>query len=104
MVLDRNGSTCQMCGAVAGESHPYATGKKTRLHIGHVLDKSKGGADELSNLRALCSVCNEGAQNATPDRPTALTLLVQLRRANAQDQREVLKWLLKKFPRPDDTP
>jgi hypothetical protein len=98
LVLDRNGFTCQMCGAVAGEPHPYDSTKRTRLHIGHIIDKSKGGADELQNLRALCSVCNEGAQNATLDRPTATTLLVQVRRAAASDQLEVLKWLLTKFP------
>ncbi len=41
LVLDRNGFTCQMCGAVAGEPHPYDQGgRKTRLHIGHVIDKS----------------------------------------------------------------
>ena len=33
-VLDRNGFTCQMCGAVAGEPHPYDPSRKTRLHIG----------------------------------------------------------------------
>lgn len=33
-VLDRNGFTCQMCGAVAGELHPYDPTRKTRLHIG----------------------------------------------------------------------
>lgn len=98
LVLDRNGFTCQMCGAVAGEPHPYDPEKKTRLHIGHIIDKSKGGKDELSNLRALCSVCNEGAQNATLDRPSATTLLVQVRRAAASDQLEVLKWLKQKFP------
>lgn len=59
-VLDRNGFTCQMCGAVAGEPHPYDPTRKTRLHIGHIIDKSKGGSDEPSNLRAICSVCNEG--------------------------------------------
>ena len=37
-VLDRNGYTCQMCGAVAGEPHPYDPEKKTRLHIGHIVD------------------------------------------------------------------
>lgn len=42
-VLDRNGFTCQMCGAVAGELHPYDPTRKTRLHIGHVIDKSMGG-------------------------------------------------------------
>lgn len=29
-VLDRNGFTCQMCGAAAGEDHPYDNGRKTR--------------------------------------------------------------------------
>ena len=38
-ILDRNGFTCQMCGAVAGEAHPYDKGRKTRLHIGHIIDK-----------------------------------------------------------------
>ena len=30
-VLDRNGFTCQRCGAVAGEPHPYDASRKTRL-------------------------------------------------------------------------
>ena len=97
-VLDRNGFTCQMCGAVAGEPHPYDASRKTRLHIGHVIDKSKGGLDEPSNLRAICSVCNEGAQNATLIRPDLKQLLIQIRRASSADQREVLKWLVSKFP------
>ena len=53
-VLDRNGFTCQMCGAVAGELHPYDPTRKTRLHIGHVIDKSMGGSDEAGNLKAIC--------------------------------------------------
>jgi hypothetical protein len=98
-VLDRNGFTCQMCGAVAGEPHPYDPTRKTRLHIGHILDKSKGGTDEPSNLRALCSVCNEGAQNMTLIRPDLKQLMIQLRRAATPDQLEALKWLIKKFPK-----
>jgi hypothetical protein len=98
-VLDRNGFTCQMCGAVAGEPHPYDSTRKTRLHIGHIIDKSKGGIDEPSNLRAICSVCNEGAQNATLIRPDLKQLLIQIRRATSQDQLEVLKWLIAKFPK-----
>lgn len=97
-VLDRNGFTCQMCGAVAGEPHPYDETRKTRLHIGHVIDKSMGGSDDPSNLRAICSVCNEGAAILTADRPSAQKLLAQIRRATAADQREVLAWLLRKFP------
>ncbi len=98
LVLDRNGFTCQMCGAAAGEPHPYAEGKKTRLHIGHIVDKSHGGSDEPENLRALCSVCNEGAANLTLQRPGAAKLLSQLRRAPGKDQIDVLRWLVQKYP------
>ena len=102
-VLDRNGFTCQMCGAVAGEAHPYDVTRKTRLHLGHVIDKSMGGLDDPSNLRAICSVCNEGASNATLTRPDLQKLLIQVRRATSQDQLEVLRWLLKKFPKLSQT-
>lgn len=98
LVLDRNGFTCQMCGAVAGEQHPYDDGRKTRLHIGHIIDKSMGGTDDLTNLRAICSVCNEGAKNLTVDRPSARKLLIQIRRATGADQLAVLGWLLQKYP------
>ena len=97
LVLDRNGFTCQMCGAVAGEPHPY-DGRRTRLHIGHIVDKSLGGSDDAGNLRALCSVCNEGAANVTLDRPSASKLLAQLRRAPGSDQLDVLEWLARKYP------
>ena len=99
LVLNRNGFTCQMCGAVAGEPHPYDIGRKTRLHIGHVIDKSMGGTDDAANLRAICSVCNEGTKNLALDTPSARKLLIQIRRATGADQLEVLKWLLKKYPK-----
>ena len=98
LVLDRNGFTCQMCGAEAGQPHPDDATRRTRLHIGHILDKSKGGTEELSNLRALCSLCNEGAQNATSMRPDLKNLLIQLRRARTADQVAALEWLIRKFP------
>jgi hypothetical protein len=95
-VLDRNGFTCQMCGLTPGEIDP-ATGRKVRLHIGHIVDKNIGGKDELSNLRALCSTCNQGAKNITSVKPPAIWLLSQVRRAGQDEQRAVLDWLLKKF-------
>lgn len=98
-VLDRNGFTCQMCGAVAGEPHPYDPSRKTRLHIGHIIDKSMGGTDDPSNLRAICSICNEGASNLTLDRPSYEKLLIQVRRATVADQLKVLEWLIQKFPK-----
>lgn len=98
LVLDRNGFTCQMCGAVAGEPHPYDPSRKTRLHIGHMIDKTLGGTDDASNLRAVCSVCNEGAANLTLDRPSLKKLLIQIRRSTSSDQLEALKWLAGKYP------
>jgi 5-methylcytosine-specific restriction endonuclease McrA len=98
-VLDRNGFTCQMCGAAAGEEHPYDSNRKTRLHIGHIIDKSMGGTDDASNLRAICSVCNEGASNLTLNRPDTIKLIAQVRRAPTKSQLEVLKWLIQKYPR-----
>ena len=98
-VLDRNGFTCQMCGAVAGEEHPYDKGRKTRLHLGHIIDKSQGGTDDPSNLRAICSVCNEGASNLTLPRPATLKLLAQTRRATGRTQLQLLEWLIKKYPK-----
>lgn len=98
LVLDRNGFTCQMCGAVAGETHPYDPTRKTRLHIGHIVDKSQGGVDEPYNLRAICSVCNEGAANTTLDRPSLQKLLIQVRRATIADQKAIHDWLKAKFP------
>lgn len=95
-VLDRNGFTCQMCGLSPGEIDP-STGRKVRLHIGHIVDKSIGGKDELSNLRTLCSTCNQGAKNITTVKPPAIWLLSQIRRAGQEEQLAVLNFLLKKF-------
>ena len=94
-VLERNGYTCQMCGAGAGDNDEG--GHHIRLHIGHIVDKSHRGSDELSNLRALCSSCNQGAKNLVQEPPTYTWLLSQVRRATAGDQRAVLNWLQNKF-------
>lgn len=98
IVLDRNGFTCQVCGAGAGEPHPFDSSRKTRLHIGHIIDKSMGGTDDPQNLRAVCSICNEGASNITPDRPSALKLKAQVRKARGDDQLEVMRFLIEKYP------
>ena len=83
---------------VAGEPHPYDPGRKTRLHIGHVIDKSMGGSDDATNLRAICHVCDEGAANVTLDRPSVQKFLIQIRRAPNADQVQTMEWLTRKFP------
>ena len=104
-VLERNGYTCVMCGAAAGEPDERNPNRKVRLHIGHIKDRSHGGTDTLNNLRALCSTCNEGAQNLAQEPPSWTFVLAQVRRASIDDQKKVLNWLLKKFrgaPRPSE--
>jgi len=96
-VYERNGYTCQMCGVAAGDADEFHSGRTIRLTLGHILDKSKGGADTPSNLRAVCTNCNEGLQNAAPQKPDRIHLLAQIRRATIEDQEAVLSWLLKKF-------
>lgn len=97
-VLERDGYTCQTCGAEAGQPHPYDPSRITRLHLGHILDKSKGGTDDPDNLKAQCSICNEGLANITPIRPDEAELLARIRRARTSDQKTVLRWLADKFP------
>jgi hypothetical protein len=96
-VLERNGYTCQMCGAAAGDPDPFGGSRSVRLTMGHIKDKSKGGDDSAQNLRAICDSCNEGLQNTAPQKPDRIHLLSQVRRATIDDQKAVLDWLSKKF-------
>lgn len=97
VVLERNGFTCQSCGLAAGDADPFHPGRTVRLTMGHIIDKSKGGADIVSNLRAICSNCNEGLQNASLPKPDTLQLISQVRRGTIESQMVVLEWLTKKY-------
>ena len=54
-ILHRDQYRCQTCGASAAGG--------ADLHIDHILPVSKGGTNDESNLRALCSECNIGRGN-----------------------------------------
>ena len=55
IVLKRDNSTCQMCGATT------ACGMNITLHIHHKVPRSKGGSSsDPTNLETLCSQCNQG--------------------------------------------
>ncbi len=53
MVLMRDNHTCQLCGAMA----------TTKLHIHHIMKRSKEGTDHLDNLITLCPKCHAKADH-----------------------------------------
>jgi hypothetical protein len=54
--------------------------------MGHIIDKSKGGSDMPSNLKAISTNCNEGLQNASLPKPDTIQLLAQIRRGAIESQ------------------
>lgn len=53
-ILKRDNFTCTACGACR------ISDPSVRLHVDHIHPISKGGTDDPSNLRTLCSKCNQG--------------------------------------------
>lgn len=96
-ILERNGFTCQQCGAAASDPDPYNSARKVRLHVDHVIPISQGGTDERDNLRALCSTCNQGKQNIQTLTENALNILARIRKTPRSTQREILDALKRSF-------
>jgi 5-methylcytosine-specific restriction endonuclease McrA len=94
--LSHNVFTCHMCGLGPGEIDS-TTGRRARLHVDHLIDKSHGGKDKLSNLWATCSICIQGTKSITTEKPSVIWLLSQVRRAGPEEQLAVLNWLSEKF-------
>ena len=59
-VLERDGFKCRYCGRGAKEN--------VVLQVDHVVPRSAGGTDDLSNLLTACSECNGGKGHALIER------------------------------------
>ncbi len=93
-VLIRDGSTCQMCGAAAGDPHPTIHGRKLTLQVDHI---DPNGPATLDNLRTLCSACHEGRANLEQPPREVLDALAMIRRAPRSIQESVYGFLKRKF-------
>lgn len=58
-ILKKAKYCCELCGASQEEG--------IKLHVDHIIPVSKGGDNEMDNLRCLCSKCNLGRSNRHMD-------------------------------------
>ncbi len=96
-ILERNGYTCQLCGAGAGDPDPCNPGRTIRLHIDHIRKTGNEDWNDKKNLRALCSNCNQGKSNIRPPTETALDILAKIRKLGRFEQMEIYDFLKRKF-------
>lgn len=89
LILERNGFTCQLCGAGPTDPDPFDVARKVRLHIDHITPISQGGSDDPINLRVVCSACNSGRSNVETPSESARNLIARIRKAPRAVQREV---------------
>lgn len=96
-ILERNGFTCQLCGAGPGDTDPFNPHRKVRLQIDHIIPISQSGTDDKDNLRVLCSACNQGKSNVQPPSETALNIIAKIRKLPKSGQKEIYEILKRKF-------
>lgn len=93
IVLQRDGYTCQMCGRGQEDPDALDPNRNTRLQVDHI---DQQGENVESNLRTLCSACNEGRSDLIVSLPT-INVLSQIRRCSRDQQREIYQYLKRKF-------
>lgn len=97
-ILERNGYTCQVCGAGASEDSGCESGKRCRLQIDHIIPISQGGTDEEHNLRAVCVYYNKDKSNLKlPTSRDAISAMGLIRRQPRDVQLEIYRFLANKF-------
>ncbi|MBD2256549.1 HNH endonuclease [Pseudanabaena sp. FACHB-2040] len=58
-VFERDSYQCKGCGKTSSEA---------QLTIDHIIPLAQGGPDDISNLQALCSTCNQRKKHSTDPR------------------------------------
>jgi len=97
-ILQRDGYTCQICGAGPGDDAPCEPGKKVRLQVDHIQPISQGGTDDEDNLRVTCVYYNkEKANIIKPVSGAAVSAIALIRKQKRDDQYLVYQWLKEKF-------
>jgi len=103
-ILERNGFTCQNCGAGAGDRDPTDPARKVRLHVDHIIPLAQGGTNDRDNLRTLCSACNHGKSNINLPSEGAKNLLARIRKEPRSVQIEIYEQLKRRFGESEPTP
>ena len=94
---DAGADKCVVCGEALFESTEKYDSDCGWPSFYDVVDKSKGGTDDAGNLKAICTNCNEGLQNASKPKPSRIELFSFVRRAISEDQLAILEWLQQKY-------
>lgn len=89
-ILARNGFTCEWCGRGSGDIDPLNSNRKVRLHIDH---RDPEGGNDRSNLRVLCSACNQGKSNVQPAAEKSRDIIARLRKISRAEKQEVYERL-----------
>lgn len=76
-ILKRDNFVCRYCGAKAPDVF---------LQIDHVIAKSKGGSDDITNLISACEDCNRGKSNKPLDKPVEKVQLEKERERFEQEK------------------
>ena len=99
-VIGRDRGICQMCGSTIEDQDEWS-GKRVRLRVAFITPIEDGGQIVMTNLRTVCSSCDEGLNKirrlARLPKPDTVWLLSQVRRGTIEGQKAVLEWLLQKF-------
>jgi len=93
-IFERDGHTCQVCGAPAGVPFPDDPSRVAILTIGHIVPKAWGGPDDDGNLRAECQRCGDESRNITKKPPTADEVLVRAQHVGSlKEKRRLFGWM-----------